>query len=173
MAKKIMTRTANFYSDVIKKDSRFNSIQHVFDVNLLEPVTRKAVQAILDDALTLGIKLLVFETYRSQARQSELFEQGASKLRTVGVHHYGLACDIVKDINGDPSWKGDFSFLGHLASVNGLIWGGDWGTPNQPHSFIDAVHVQRCTIAMQPALFRGTWYPDSSYNPLVRTQLPG
>jgi len=30
---------------------------------------------------------------------------------------YGLACDLVKDINGSPSWKGDFKFLGKLAKV--------------------------------------------------------
>ena len=95
----------------------------------------------------------------------QLFNQGATKLRNVGVHHYGLACDIVKDINGEPSWKGDFTFLGGLAKAHGLIWGGDWGTPNVHHTFLDMDHVQRCSIGDQASLFRGEWYPDETYNP--------
>jgi hypothetical protein len=155
----------SFYDDVIKKDPRFNSVQRVSDAALLEPVTRAAVAAIVDDARMLGIELMVFETYRSAARQQALFNQGASKLRTVGVHNYGLACDIVKVAAGEPSWKGDFSFLGRLARDHGMVWGGDWGDPSVPHSFIDAVHVQRCSVSLQPALFRGTFYPDDKYDP--------
>lgn len=98
-------------------------------------------------------------------RYPPLFNQGATKLKTVGVHHYGLACDLVKSVGGKPSWKGDFSLLGELAHAYGLIWGGDWGTPNVHHTFIDEVHVQRCSIKRQGALFRGEWYPDAAYNP--------
>jgi hypothetical protein len=35
----------NFYTDVIKKDKRFKSSDRVSDPNLLEPATRKLVQA--------------------------------------------------------------------------------------------------------------------------------
>jgi hypothetical protein len=156
---------ANFYTDVILKGSRVNSTVRVADLELLEPNTKERVQAILDDARTHGVEFMVFETYRSQARQELLFQQGATKLKKVGVHHYGLACDIVKSIGGDPSWKGDFSLLGQLAHAHGLIWGGDWGNPSIPHSFVDAVHVQRCSVSRQATLFRGEWYPDDSYDP--------
>jgi len=154
-----------FYTDVIQKDPRFQSAARVSDLALLEPTTRRLVEQIVASAQRMGIALMVFETYRSQARQQELFRNGATKLATVGVHNYGLACDIVRDVSGEPSWKGDFAFLGELAHSSGLIWGGDWGNPNIKHSFVDAVHVQRCTIARQPALFAGTWYPDDAYNP--------
>src|SRR5439155_23399559 len=87
---------ASFFEDVIRSDSRFNSVKRVADINLLEPVTRSAVSRIVEDAGAPGIDLMVFETYRSQARQQELFNQGASKLRVVGVHHFGLAVDLVK-----------------------------------------------------------------------------
>jgi hypothetical protein len=156
---------ANFYTDVIKKDKRFKSTDRISDPDLLEPTTRKLVQAIVADARAHGIKLMIFETYRSPQRQMALYDQGATKLKKVGVHHYGLACDLVKDINGQPSWKGDFSLLGHLAHEHGLIWGGDWGNPNIKHSFIDDDHVQRCTIGRQAALFAGRWYPDANYDP--------
>ena len=144
----------NFYTDVIQKDARFHSTKRVSDPALLEPVTRAAVQAVIQDAAAHGIQLMIYETYRSQERQLDLFNQHASQLKNVGVHHYGLACDVVKDVNGDPSWKGDFSFLAGLAKTHGLIWGGDWGTPNVHHSFQDNDHVQRCRVPDQAKLSR-------------------
>ena len=155
----------SFYTDVIRNHPRFNSTSRINDLNFLEPVTRQKVQAILADAHEHGVNLMVFETYRSQARQELLFNQGATQLRKVGVHHFGLACDIVKNVNGEPSWKGSFSILRDLSLKHGLIWGGDWGRPNIPHSFIDAVHVQRCSIRSQSALFSLQFYPDEMYNP--------
>jgi hypothetical protein len=159
-----------FYSDVISKDGRFDSIARVADTSLLEPMARQLVDKLVTSAHQMGIELMVYETYRSQDRQQELFNNGATKLRTVGVYHYGLACDIVRVIGGEPSWKGDFSFLGQLAHSCGLIWGGDWGAPQIKHSFIDSVHVQRCTVARQGELFAGAWYPDDFYNPYDDTQ---
>ncbi len=155
----------NFYTNVIMNDPRFNSTKRIADPELLEPITRDLVQAIIADAAANGLKLMIFETYRSQARQIALFNQGATKLRQVGVHHYGLACDLVKDINGQPSWKGDFSMLGALARHHRLIWGGDWGTPGSHHSFVDDDHVQRVTLGRQARLFAGDWYPDANYDP--------
>ena len=155
----------SFHEEVILKDSRLKSKKRISDIILLEPVMRLKVEAIIEDAKAHGINLMVFETFRSQARQEELFAQGATKLKKAGVHYYGLACDIVKSIGGDPSWKGDFSFLGALAREHGLVWGGDWGASNAKHKFVDPVHVQRITVAKQASLFRGEWYPDDSYDP--------
>jgi len=159
-----------FYIDVISGDARFASITRIADASLLEPMTRRLVEGLVASAHQMGIEVMIYETYRSQNRQQALFENGASKLRTVGVHHYGLACDIVRRVGNEPSWKGDFSFMGQLARSCGLIWGGDWGDPDIKHSFIDSVHVQRCTVARQGDLFAGLWYPDASYNPYDDTQ---
>jgi hypothetical protein len=156
---------ANFYTDVISKDPRFNLSTRVDDLGLLEPVMRELVQQIVQAAKSMGIDIMVFETFRSQARQEQLFRQGATRLQRVGVHNFGLACDIVRVVNGEPSWKGDFSFLGTLAHSSALIWGGNWGAPAVVHSFVDSVHLQRCAVARQPQLFSGIWYPDSAYNP--------
>lgn len=155
----------NFFTDVVSKDARLKSTKRVADMNLLEPIMRQKVEAIIADARANGVELMAFETFRSQARQTELFNQGATKLRNVGVHHYGLACDIVKLVAGEPSWKGSFALVGQLAHEHGLIWGGDWGAPNVRHSFVDLVHVQRCSIAKQAGLFRGEWYPEEDYDP--------
>ena len=155
----------SFYADVIAKDARFTSLMRVADPALLEPVTRQLVERLINDARKMGIDVMIYETYRSRERQLALFNGGASKLRTVGVHHYGLACDIVRVVGDEPCWKGDFNFLGPLARSCGLIWGGDWGAPDIRHSFVDSVHVQRCTVARQGDLFAGAWYPDGIYNP--------
>ena len=162
----------SFFTDVIMKDARVESVTRINTLDLLEPGTRERAQAIIADAQAHGVELMVFETFRSRARQLDLFNRGATKLRDVGVHNYGLACDIVKVAGGEPSWKGDFSLLGALARAHGLIWGGDWGTPGVQHGFIDAVHVQRCTVARQAALFRGEWYPDDAYDPYQELGLP-
>ena len=155
----------SFYTDTIQQDSRFNSADRIDDLALLEPNMRRKVEAIIADAAANDIMMMVFETYRSQDRQGALFHQGVTQLQTVGVHHYGLACDIVFVHNGEPSWTGDFSHLAHLAKSHGLIWGGDWGHPDRPTSFPDNDHVQWVTIARQPALFRGDWYPADDYDP--------
>jgi len=155
----------NFYTDVIQKDPRFLRLDRVADPALLEPATRRLVEQVIAGAKEMGIALMIYETYRSQARQQQLFEHGASKLRSVGVHHYGLVCDIVRHVGGEPSWKGDWTFLGKLGRANRLIWGGDWGNPKIRHDFVDLVHVQRCTVARQDALFAGKWYPDETYDP--------
>jgi hypothetical protein len=161
---------ATFHANVISKDARFASLTRVADPFLLEPTTRRLVERLISSAKRMGIEVMIYETYRSQDRQQQLFNSGASKLRTVGVHHYGLACDIVRSVGGEPSWKGDFSFLGQLAQSCGLIWGGDWGAPHIKHSFIDSVHVQRCTVSRQGDLFAGLWYPDDAYNPYDNVQ---
>jgi D-alanyl-D-alanine carboxypeptidase len=155
----------NFYQDVLSKDERFNSTDAINDINLLDPVTRAAVEAIIQEARESGLDLMIFETYRSQARQAQLFKNGVAKLNNVGVHHYGLACDLVRNVGGKPSLKGDFSKLGKLARKHHLIWGGDWGKPDAKPKFVDEYHVQRCTVARQKKLFAGTWYPDESYDP--------
>jgi D-alanyl-D-alanine carboxypeptidase len=161
----------NFYSEVISLDARFCSSNCVDDPALLEPVTRQLVQRLLAMAQNIGTKLMIYETYRSQQRQQELFNNGAARLRFAGVHHYGLACDIVRSVNGEPSWKGDFSLLGKLAQSCGLIWGGDWGAPQIQHHFVDSVHVQRCAVARQNDLFAGVWYPEEAYDPYADEHL--
>lgn len=151
----------NFYTDVIQKDPRFNDSAECRDVELLEPVTRAAVAAIIADAADQGITLCVSETYRSPARQAALFAQGLTQLKDVGVHGYGLACDFFKLVDGKASWAGDWSFLRDLAEKHGAISGLDWGNPTIRHSFVDPDHVQGCAVDQQEALFSGTWYPSS------------
>ncbi len=153
----------SFYTNNIMVDDRFHSRMPIKDLNLLEPVTREAVQDIIRHAGLAGVQLIVLETFRSQELQEIYFERGVTQLRNVGVHHYGLACDLGIAVAGQVNWKADYSILGDLAARCGLVWGGDWGTPDKPHSFRDYDHVQRIAVADQPKLFSGEWYPEPSY----------
>lgn len=151
---------------MITKDARFHSQIRVNDVDLLEPVFRTHILGIMHEARLQGVSLLVYETYRSRERQELLYATGATQLREVGVHHFGLACDLVMDAHGLPSWEGDFSILGRLARTRNLIWGGDWGSPAKQNNFYDGAHLQRCTVFRQAELFNLEWYPDNKYNAL-------
>jgi hypothetical protein len=155
----------NFYTDVIQRSPLFRSTATCKSLDMLEPVTRAAVVAIMAESAAAGMPLWVVETFRSQERQELLYQRGATELRTVGTHHFGVACDLVKDINGEPNWSGSFDFLRVLANKHGLISGADWGEPDIHHDFVDPDHVQRCTLAQQPALFAGTWYPPPIIQP--------
>lgn len=152
----------NFYTEVVSTDARFHSTDCIRDLGLLEPVTRAAVQAILADAKTAGIELIVTETFRSTDRQAALFKQGATQLQAVGVHHYGLAADFCKIIDGKASWAGDWGFLRDLAEKHGCISGLDWGDSSIRHGFVDPDHIQRIIVADQEALFAGTYYPSEA-----------
>ena len=159
----------NFYVDVIQADARFNSPNPCRDTALLEPNTRSAVASIIADASTQGIALIVTETFRSAARQQALFAQHLTQLNgltpaTIGVHHFGLACDFARLEGGRTDWAtDDWLFLGPLAAKYGMVWGGDWGVPAKLHApgFHDWDHCQSCSVTEQPALFSGLWYPSS------------
>ena len=155
----------NFYKNVITTNLSFKTKERVSAIHLLEPEFRRRMQNVIDDAKLLGHELRIIETYRSKERQLDLYNQKKTKLKNVGVHHYGLAADVVKMIKGNPSWSGDWTFLGKLAEKHKLIWGGDWGFPNRKTSFYDAVHLQMVSVKDQSKLFKGTWYPSNDYNP--------
>lgn len=154
----IATGKENFFTKVIEKDPRYLSTKCIDDINLLEPVFRDKVQQIIKEAKDLGVKLMVYETYRSQERQEQLYKEKVTKLKKVGVHHYGLACDLVRNVGGEPSWKGDFSFLGQLAQKYHLVWGGLWTSIDDPY------HLQAIAVEDQNALFAGEFYPDENYD---------
>lgn len=158
----------NFYTDVIQKSPLFRSTIAVDTLDLLEPVTRAAVRAILSEAKAAGHDLRVFETYRSCERQELLYQRHVTRLQHVGVHHYGLACDFQLFEKGQyVRAAAPYVFLITLAEKHGMISGIDWGEPGKKHDFIDAGHIQRVTKAREKSLFAGGWYPDLGYQVLA------
>lgn len=161
----------SFYDDVIKADPRFDSTETIKDMDLLEPGTKAAVEKLIALAKDAGHDIRVLETFRSQARQTYVFEKGASKLKKVGCHGYGLACDFGVFVNGQYQGNnGLYMFLPELCKQVGLISGIDWGAPDQPHTFVDSGHVQRIPVWRQNAVFAGEWYPPEDYDPYGDTE---
>lgn len=143
-----------FYDRVIRPHSLYRAAGRVWTPSLLEPVIRGYVDALLSGMLVAGHPMMVWETYRSRERQAALYAKGKTKLKDVGVHHYGLAADLVFDVDGEPSWRGPWSVFGGLARSYGLTWGGDW------KAFVDMPHVQRIEVRDQKRLFAGEFYPS-------------
>lgn len=155
----------SFYDTVLRNSPAFRSDAVCKDMAMLEPGTRAAVLALVDEAKTEGHDLRVLETYRSQARQSRLFTQHATQLRTVGCHGYGVAVDFGVFVNGKyAEVNGPYVFLRELARKHGLISGQDWGHAREG-GFVDSGHVQRVPVWRQSALFGGSWYPPADYDP--------
>ena len=156
----------NFYTDVIRKDPRFNSTHTINDMALLEPGTRASAEAIIAEAKAMGHDLRVGETYRSQARQHMLYQQGATQLNKVGCHGYGVAVDLQLFVDGEYQTDGNkYTFLVDLCKKHKMVSGVDWGTPNQHHSFRDYDHIQKVPVSRQNQLFSGKWYPSPDYDP--------
>lgn len=163
----------NFYTSTVRASKAFGMTTVCKDMDLLEPGTRAAVLRMLDEAKTNHIDLRVLETYRSQKRQSALFAQHATQLRTVGCHGYGVAVDFGVFING--KYQGDnkpYVFLRTMARRCGLISGQDWGHA-RTGSFVDSGHVQRVPVWRQDELFGGTWYPAPNYDPYTDSAAHG
>jgi len=163
----------NFYSTVIRNSKAFRSDAVCKDVMLLEPGTRAAVLALMAEAKAAGYDLRLLETYRSQTRQSALYVQRATQLRTVGCHGYGVAADFGLFIKGVYQTKnGPYVFLKDLARKHGLISGQDWGHAKAT-GFVDSGHVQRVPVWRQPELFNGSFYPQENYDPYADSAAHG
>lgn len=163
----------SFYDSVIRNSKAFRSDTVCKDVALLEPGTRAAVAALMADAKARGIDLRLLETYRSQTRQSALFVKGATQLRTVGCHGYGVAVDFGVFTNGRyEEGNKPYVFLRQMARAHGLVSGQDWGHA-KTGGFVDSGHVQRIPVWRQAAMFNGAWYPPEQYNPYMDSAAHG
>ena len=87
-----------------------------------------------------GLNVLITETYRSQARQNYLYEQGRTRAGNIVTwtkdsNHTGrMAWDICKNVRGQEySDAAFFAKCGDIAKRLGIIWGGTWSTPDKPH----------------------------------------
>lgn len=110
------------------------------DINELSTVAQKACRLFLAECKREGLPVLITETYRSQARQNYLYEQGRTKSGNVvtwtrNSRHTGrMAWDICKNIKGhEYSDQLFFNRCGAIARKLGITWGGDWKTPDMPH----------------------------------------
>jgi peptidoglycan L-alanyl-D-glutamate endopeptidase CwlK len=102
------------------------------DIDELLPVAQKACKLFLEECKKANLDIFVTETYRSQARQNYLYEQGRTRpgdeiTWTKNSNHTGrLAWDIAVN---KPKSLYDVSTLnkaGEIAKKLRITWGGTW-----------------------------------------------
>lgn len=134
----------NWYENKIKKYEHYKTFKTASDIKILYPGFAFLILKLFINAYKEGLEVCIFETYRSQERQLDLFNKGKTTLKKNGMHHFGVAADIVfRNENNHPIWKGDWDKLGQIGKDLGLFWGGDW------ESFRDYPHFQ-----LIPALYK-------------------
>ena len=110
----------------------------VRDISELKAVAQTACKLFLDECKKVGLDIFLTETYRSQARQNYLYEQGRTRAGDIVTwtkssrHTSRLAWDIACN---KPSLY-DIATLnkaGQVAKKLGITWGGDWKNIDRPH----------------------------------------
>lgn len=105
-------------------------------IDEMHPKVRQAFTDFINEAeKVLNLTLRIVESFRSFARQQQLYNQGRTTPGAIvtwsipgsSYHNYGLAADIVSlDDKGNPMWSFDFSQLKPFANKYGITWGGDF-----------------------------------------------
>lgn len=102
------------------------------DINELLPVAQKACELFLEECKKANLNIFITETYRSQARQNYLYEQGRTRpgdeiTWTTKSNHTGrLAWDIAVKKPKDLYDISTLNTAGDIAKKLGITWGGTW-----------------------------------------------
>lgn len=110
------------------------------DISQLTLNAQKACNMFIAECEAQGLKVLITETYRSQERQNYLYAQGRTRKGNIVTwtknsrHTSRRAWDICQNIKGQEYTNTIFfKQCGEIAKSLGIIWGGDWNTPDMPH----------------------------------------
>jgi len=90
-----LNRIADHFQNKIKPSPVFDSAAPVKDQSLLVPEFRDLVNQMISTASNKGISIVRKETYRSNTLQRSYYNNGASKIASNGMHHYGIAWDLI------------------------------------------------------------------------------
>lgn len=138
----------DWYITKIIPSPEYNVENGIKKPDLLYPAFRAKVEAATKEFNKKypQMKLVYVETYRSNARQLMHFNNGASKIKKNGMHHFGIAvdCAFVYDTDGDGdtefTYEGDYPYLRQCWLQQGLKLLGLW---DKGHcQFIDADNDQ-------------------------------
>ena len=116
----------------------------VRDIGELLPVAQTACRLFLEKCQEAGLDVFVTETYRSQERQNELYEQGRTKPGHIVTwtknsrHTSRLAWDIAVNPPKALYDVGTLEAAGAVAAGIGITWDGAWITPDRPHFEVTA-----------------------------------
>lgn len=111
------------------------------DVSELLPVAQTACKLLFQECYKEGIiDIFITETYRTQARQNYLYQQGRSRPGAIVTwtvtsrHTSRLAWDIAVAPPKSLYDVATLSKVGAIARKLGITWGGDWkGSIDRPH----------------------------------------
>jgi peptidoglycan L-alanyl-D-glutamate endopeptidase CwlK len=114
------------------------------ELKKLNPIVAKKLRAILSEAEVQGLDILITDSFRSNAEQTKLYNQGRTTKGKIvtnakagqSLHNYGLAIDIVP-VGGNGSLNyGDYNTYLAFATIAkryGFTWGDDWRFKDTPH----------------------------------------
>jgi hypothetical protein len=111
---------------------------------LLAPVFRQRVEAALAECKRRELKVVVYETYRTNALQQAYYARGRTvkppektvtnaKDNTRSWHGYGCAVDVIHEKKRWDMPVGWWKAVAEVFKRHGLSWGGDWKRPDLPH----------------------------------------
>ena len=119
--------------------------KQVRDIGELSPVAEKACRLFMDECKKADLPIFITETYRSQARQNYLYQQGRTRpgdkvTWTLSSNHTGrMAWDIAVNKKGLDLY--DIKTLekaGAIAKRLSITWGGSWKKSiDRPHFEVD------------------------------------
>jgi len=91
------TDIAIHFTNVIKKSTEYktDTLSMVRNPALLEPIFGRKIDTLCENVLNKGVKVKRMETFRSNANQLAAYNRGASKVKAYGMHHFGIAQDIL------------------------------------------------------------------------------
>lgn len=119
----------------MKEPTRYTSL------NLLYPPFAQEMLKGIAEANKAGIPVALFESFRSPARQEQIYAQGRSSPGKIvsnakayqSWHQYGIAADIALFDDGRWSWNFDPKKISQFFDLDKLIWGGTFKSPDGPH----------------------------------------
>lgn len=151
------------------------------DLDKLYPPFLRRLLELLADCRRAGADYYAVSGFRSYAEQTALYEQGRTRpgLRVTNAragesaHNFGLAVDLVRDGVLDrrglqPDWSPEsYVPLGERAPKFGLLWGGEFLTPDYPHvqwpGYATASQLAPLRDIFERAGLRAVWeYLDDS-----------
>jgi hypothetical protein len=139
-----LNKIATHFLEVLVPYPKYNSADLNPDQSLLVPEFRTALKSCIQEYKKAhpGQDITFTETYRSNTLQLKHFNNGASKIKADGMHHFGLAGDSIFIIGGKRTYKGDVIGLRKIYKNSGLFILGMW----------DPLHVQFIPVAEQAEL---------------------
>jgi peptidoglycan LD-endopeptidase CwlK len=117
----------------------------------LYPPMKEVAEEFLEQCAEIGIEVLIYCTYRSNAEQNKLYAKGRTeKGKIVTNAKGGKSKHNLVDATGKPSSKAfdcvprkgaallwsdlaAYEKMGEIGRGLGLTWGGDWKMKDRPH----------------------------------------